>query len=86
VELKAPTGRISKRQEVVFKEFEEQGCPVFILRSIDDVEDFICEALGFTPISTTNNLSGPLHSKFGIVSASGFGEDDDIVDDTGGAV
>jgi hypothetical protein len=35
------TGQVSKRQEIVFDEIGEQGFPVHILRSKEDVEDFI---------------------------------------------
>ena len=45
VELKTATGKISARQSVVFDELGEAGFPVHVLRSIDDVEDFICDAL-----------------------------------------
>ena len=41
VELKTATGVISPRQVVVFDELGEQGFPVHILRSKEDVEDFI---------------------------------------------
>ena len=41
VELKTMTGQVSKRQEIVFDEIGEQGFPVHILRSKEDVEDFI---------------------------------------------
>lgn len=41
VELKTPTGRISKRQELVFDQLGEQGFPVHVLRSYEDIEEFI---------------------------------------------
>jgi len=41
VELKTATGQVSKRQEIVFDELGEAGFPVHILRSKEDVEDFI---------------------------------------------
>jgi hypothetical protein len=41
VELKTATGVLSPRQVVVFDELGEQGFPVHILRSKEDVEDFI---------------------------------------------
>ena len=44
VELKAQTGRLSPRQEVVFDDLGEQGFPVHVLHSKEDVEDFINEA------------------------------------------
>ena len=45
VELKTATGVLSPRQVVVFDDLGEAGFPVHILRSKDDVEDFIHEAL-----------------------------------------
>lgn len=41
VELKTLTGKLSPRQELVFDDLGEQGFPVHILRSKEDVEDFI---------------------------------------------
>ena len=41
VELKTQTGRLSPRQELVFDDIGEQGFPVHILHSKEDVEDFI---------------------------------------------
>ncbi len=45
MELKTPTGKVSERQKVVFDQLGEQGFPVHILRSKEDVEDFIREAM-----------------------------------------
>ena len=44
VELKTPTGRLSPRQEVVFDQIGEAGFPVHVLRSYEDIEDFIKHA------------------------------------------
>jgi hypothetical protein len=44
VELKTETGRLSPRQEIVFDDLGEQGFPVHVLHSKEDVEDFINEA------------------------------------------
>ena len=41
VELKTATGVLSPRQILVFDELGESGFPVHILRSKEDVEDFI---------------------------------------------
>ena len=41
VELKTETGVLSPRQTLVFDELGEQGCPVYVLRSYDDIEEFI---------------------------------------------
>jgi hypothetical protein len=41
VELKTKTGVLSQRQKVVFKELEEQGYPVTIIRSKEEVDEFI---------------------------------------------
>jgi hypothetical protein len=38
------TGKLSPRQELVFDELGEAGFPVHVLRSKDDIEDFITEA------------------------------------------
>ena len=45
VELKAETGKLSPRQILVFDQIGEQGYPVHILRSYDDIEEFIREAM-----------------------------------------
>jgi len=86
VELKTATGKLSKRQEVVFKELADQGFPVTVIRSIDDVEEFICESLRPAPVSDDDNWEGEIHPQLGTISTPGFGQDDDIIDDTGGAV
>ena len=44
VELKTQTGKLSARQLVVFDELGEAGFPVHIIRSKEDVDDFIKEA------------------------------------------
>jgi len=44
VELKTLTGRLSPRQEVVFDQIGEAGFPVHVLRSYEDIEDFIKHA------------------------------------------
>ena len=41
VELKTATGTLSGRQILVFDELGEQGFPVYVLRSYDDIEEFI---------------------------------------------
>jgi hypothetical protein len=45
VELKTATGKLSPRQVLVFDDLGEQGFPVHILHSKEDVEDFINAAL-----------------------------------------
>jgi len=45
VELKTATGKLSPRQILVFDDLGEQGFPVHILHSKEDVEDFINAAL-----------------------------------------
>jgi len=45
VELKTQTGKLSPRQELVFDELGEQGYPVHVLHSKEDVEDFIMGAM-----------------------------------------
>ena len=39
------TGKLSPRQELVFDQIGEQGFPVHILRSYDDIEEFIRETI-----------------------------------------
>ena len=39
------TGQVSKRQEIVFDDLGEQGFPVHVLRTYDDIEEFIREAM-----------------------------------------
>ena len=41
VELKTATGSLSPRQILVFDDLGEQGFPVYVLRSYDDIEEFI---------------------------------------------
>jgi hypothetical protein len=45
VELKTATGKLSPRQEIVFDDLGEQGFPVHVLHSKEDVEDFINYAI-----------------------------------------
>jgi len=45
VELKTETGRLSPRQELVFNDLGEQGFPVHVLHSKEDVEKFLKGAL-----------------------------------------
>jgi hypothetical protein len=44
VELKTLTGKLSPRQVLVFDQLGEFGFPVHVLRSKEDIEDFITEA------------------------------------------
>lgn len=44
VELKTPKGVLSARQKVVFAQIGQQGHQVHVLRSYDDIEDFIAAA------------------------------------------
>lgn len=44
VELKTATGPLSPRQMFVFDQLGEQGFPVHVLRSYEDIEGFIREA------------------------------------------
>jgi hypothetical protein len=41
VELKTETGKLSPRQILVFDELGEAGFPVHVLRSYNDIEEFI---------------------------------------------
>ena len=41
VELKTATGKLSPRQIFMFDELGEAGFPVHVLRSYDDIEEFI---------------------------------------------
>ena len=41
VELKTLSGVLSPRQILVFDELGEQGFPVHVLRSYDDIEEFL---------------------------------------------
>lgn len=43
IELKTLKGVVSERQRVVFKQLEDQGHLVYVLRSYEDVEAFIAE-------------------------------------------
>lgn len=43
VELKTKTGVLSQRQKIMFKTFEDLGHPVAVLRSKEDVDEFIRE-------------------------------------------
>lgn len=45
VELKTKTGALSKRQQLVFAQLAELGHPVTVLRSKEDVEEFINETI-----------------------------------------
>jgi hypothetical protein len=41
IELKTETGKLSARQVIVFDELGEHGHPVHVIRSKEDVTDFI---------------------------------------------
>jgi hypothetical protein len=41
VELKTADGKISARQVFVFDQLGEAGFPVYILRSYDDIDEFL---------------------------------------------
>lgn len=41
VELKTATGRLSERQKLMFKKLEDLGHPVTVLRSREEVDEFI---------------------------------------------
>ena len=41
VELKTSGGVLSERQKIVFKQLEQQGYPVTVLRSREDVDAFV---------------------------------------------
>jgi hypothetical protein len=41
VELKTGTGHLSPRQVLVFDQLGEAGFPVYILRSYDDIDEFL---------------------------------------------
>ena len=45
IELKTTTGSLSPRQILMFDQIGEQGHPVHVLRSYEDIEDFIREAM-----------------------------------------
>ena len=45
VELKTADGKLSARQVLVFDQLGEAGFPVYILRSYEDIEEFIREAI-----------------------------------------
>ena len=44
VELKTADGKLSARQVLVFDQLGEAGFPVHILRSYEDIEEFIRDA------------------------------------------
>ena len=44
VELKTTDGKLSARQVLVFDQLGEAGFPVYILRSYEDIEEFIRDA------------------------------------------
>jgi hypothetical protein len=45
VELKTADGKLSARQILVFDQLGEAGFPVHILRSYEDIEEFIRDAI-----------------------------------------
>ena len=88
VELKTATGRLSPRQTVVFDELGEQGHPVHVLYSKEDVDDFIKYATEntITSVPATYYKAVSYGPQSWSVPPTGLGQDDDIIDDTGGAV
>ena len=55
VELKTTTGKLSARQNLVFSQICLQGQAVFVLRSKEDVDDFITFATGSVAAVTAPN-------------------------------
>lgn len=41
IELKTKMGVLSKRQKIVFLELEKQGFPVLVLKSKEDIDNFL---------------------------------------------
>ena len=88
IELKTQTGQLSPRQNLVFNELSKAGFPVYVLHSKEEVEDFINHVAqrSTPPVSDRDDWEGEIHPQLGSISTPGFGEDDDIYDDTSGAV
>jgi hypothetical protein len=59
--------------------------PAKMKRMIDYIENH-AKKNGLTPVPERDNWESELHPQHGSVSPTGLGEDDDIYDDTGGAV
>ena len=88
MELKTATGRLSPRQVIVFDELGEQGFPVHVLHSKDDVEDFIngvCKS-STTSVPEGSYIQGAVGAELGSVSTPWTWEDSDDTDDHSGAV
>ena len=83
MELKTATGKLSPRQELVFDDLGEQGFPVHILHSKEDVEDFIKYATSqqATSVSTGDYIQGAVGAELGSISTPWTWEDDDNADD-----
>ena len=87
VELKTATGVLSARQKLVFSQLSEHNQPVFVLRTYEDVDDFITFATQSTAtIPTTYGTNGLYHYVYGLVYGAGAGQDGDGADDHSGAV
>jgi hypothetical protein len=72
----------------VFDDLSEAGFPVHVLHSKKEVEDFIKNVTETTtaPLPAKFSEPGEIYPELGSFSPTGFREDDDIIDDTGGAV
>lgn len=88
IELKTQTGQLSPRQNLVFNELSKAGFPVYVLHSKEEVEDFINHVAqrSTPPVSDRDDWESEMHPQHRTIPATGLGEDDDIYDDTGGAV
>ena len=54
VELKTETGKLSARQVIVFDQLGEAGFPVHILRSKEDIDEFV-NAVSAPPLPISRN-------------------------------
>ena len=43
IEVKTPTGRLSKRQEIMIRWLAERGAEVYVVRSVNDVQKILAK-------------------------------------------
>ena len=66
----------------MFQQISEQNQPVFVLRTYEDVDDFITFATSATSaLPTAHDPDGIHDSIYGLVYGAGAGEDSNSLDD-----
>ena len=85
VELKSSTGKISPRQIIVFQQLAEQGFPVTLINSLEQVDDFI-KQIRPTPVPDALRGPGQEHARDWPTATARTRQDYHDANDCGGAL